>query len=66
MKIVMISPTPSQPDMPETGRVEVDLQKEILVVDIPDTDTTTDQPNPNVGDQSDSDDYEGFLDLALC
>ena len=39
---MMIARTLSQPEMPETRRVEVVLQKEIVFADIPDADTTTD------------------------
>ena len=31
---------------------------------IPDTDATNDQPISDTGDQSETDDYEGFLDLG--
>ncbi|KAL7604296.1 hypothetical protein Lser_V15G15164 [Lactuca serriola] len=63
---VMIVPTPSQPKM--TGRVEVeaDPQKQIVVVEILDANATTDdQPILNIGDQLETDDYEGFLDLGF-
>ncbi|CAI9274150.1 unnamed protein product [Lactuca saligna] len=50
--------------MSKTARVETDLQKEIVEVDIPDTDTTTDQPILDTGHQLETGDYEGFLDLG--
>ena len=64
--MLVISSTPSQPDMFEAGRVEADCQKEIVIArqesNIPNTD---DQPITEVCDQSETDDYEGFLDLGF-
>ncbi|CAI9260916.1 unnamed protein product [Lactuca saligna] len=45
--------------------VEFDPQKQIVVVNIPDADTTTDQLIPETSDQSENDDFEGFLDLCF-
>ena len=61
MEIVIIS---SLPEMYESGRD--DNQKEIFVAEqernIPDADATNnDQPIPDVGDQSETDEYGGFL-----
>ena len=50
--------------MSETGRVELDLQKEVFS-NIPYVDTTTNQPIPDTGDQSETNAYEGFLDLGF-
>ncbi|CAI9267623.1 unnamed protein product [Lactuca saligna] len=49
------------------GRIEAEAnpQKQIIVADIPDADATTDQPIPDIGDQSITDDYEGFLLLGF-
>ncbi|CAI9301797.1 unnamed protein product [Lactuca saligna] len=49
-----------------TRRVEaeVDPQKHIVIVDISDVDAITDQLIPDIGDQLEIDDYEGFLDLG--
>ena len=52
--------------MPETRRVEADLQKEIVVVNILYADETIDdQPILDSGNQSETDEYEGFLDLGF-
>ena len=68
--MVVIASTLSQPKMYEAGRVETDSQKEFIIAgqdnNIPDADATTnDQPFPEVGDQSETDDYKGFFDLGL-
>ena len=65
MQMVVITPTSSQLRMSETGRVEANLQKEIVVADILDADTATYHPTIETGDQSDTNDYEGFLDLGF-
>ncbi|CAI9289696.1 unnamed protein product [Lactuca saligna] len=70
MQMVAIASPPSQPKMSGSGRVEVYYQKEIVVVvkvsKIPDANATIDdQPIPYVGDQSEIDDYGGFLDPGL-
>ncbi|CAI9268606.1 unnamed protein product [Lactuca saligna] len=64
--MVVIVSTPSHLEISEAGRVKVDLQKEIVVADIPYDDATTDdQPIPDVSDQSKTDDYERFLDMGF-
>ncbi|CAI9290131.1 unnamed protein product [Lactuca saligna] len=64
--MVVIAPTQSHPEMSEIGRVEAELQKEIVIVDNLNTDATTDdQPILDTGDQSETIDYEGFLDLGF-
>ena len=59
---VMIVLTPSQPEM--TGRVEAeaDPQKHINVSYV---DATNDQPIPDIGDQSETDGFKGFLNLGF-
>lgn len=64
----MIASTPSQPEMVKLGRV--DNQKSVVISEqeknIPDADATIDdQPIPDVGDQSETNDYEGFLELGF-
>ena len=55
----MIELTPSQPGISKAGRVEVDNQKGIVVAE------KNDQPIPYAGEQFETDDYEGFLDLGF-
>ncbi|CAI9303387.1 unnamed protein product [Lactuca saligna] len=62
MQMVVITPTPSQPEMSETGRAI--LQKEIVVTNFLDAKTTT-QPIPDTGDQSETNNYVGFIDLGF-
>ncbi|CAI9281982.1 unnamed protein product [Lactuca saligna] len=63
--MVVITQSTFQPKMPETRRVEADLQKE-NVVNIPDVDETIDdRPIPDISDQSETNYYEGFLDLGF-
>ncbi|CAI9267957.1 unnamed protein product [Lactuca saligna] len=52
-------------EMSETGRAEADLQKEIVIANIPYVVTKIDQPIPDTGNQSETDDYKGFLDVGF-
>ncbi|CAI9283742.1 unnamed protein product [Lactuca saligna] len=62
---VMIVPTPSQPEMSGRVEAEVDPQMHIGVVDILDDEAITDQPILYTGDESETDDNEGFLDVGF-
>ena len=61
MQVVIVS----RPEMTKSGEAEADPLEPIVVVDVPDVDAATNQPIPNAGDQSETDDYEGFLDLGF-
>ena len=41
------------------------IKKQNVVIDIPDVDATTDQPTPDTDDQSETNEYKGFLDLGF-
>ncbi|CAI9290108.1 unnamed protein product [Lactuca saligna] len=54
-----------KPEMTEMSRAKADTLEPIVVANIPDVDAATNQPIPDTGDQSETDDYEGFLDLGF-
>ncbi|CAI9293937.1 unnamed protein product [Lactuca saligna] len=66
MQMMVIAPTPSQPEILETKRVEANLQKEIFFIGILEYGTKIDdQPILDFGDKSETDHYEGVLDLGF-
>ncbi|CAI9302750.1 unnamed protein product [Lactuca saligna] len=63
------SPPPNSPPQSDAakkgGKPKVELLMQIVVAEIPNIDAATDQPILDTGDQSETNNYEGFLDLGF-